>query len=368
MHVLGRRKGRAASGIVFSHSPCGEGRPASATSAGGVFPPRRCQRLSRKASQPSAASGSGSLRWSAGASEARVGLGGGFSVLRRWPEALPALIEDLRGGAASGGVNAALLVLRKLVAVFEFRGRETKQQLDAVIEATWPLVLPIAAAVLQQRSPLDEEAMTQVKLALKIYWSCTQFCLTSSPLIVTSIDSWMELIEAVLKVQGASVPWGCRGSLWRPFPSLLFGQSTRRFPLWRSAGSQSSSLRLSACRFVGGPRRVRAERLDSLQGKEMGSSNCAAHIFALCGAKGTQANSQTRRGGFCLKSLWTTLHRRMGTAPDGTRLVVAETALSAADVALSAHAKLGPAVSVSGGGKRCSVLAADKTERRLFGL
>jgi hypothetical protein len=59
-----------------------------------------------------------------------------------WPGLLPVLQRHLSGGDPAG-VAGALRVLRVLTRKFEFKDEDERGPLAAVVEATFPLVLPI---------------------------------------------------------------------------------------------------------------------------------------------------------------------------------------------------------------------------------
>ncbi|KAL8432123.1 hypothetical protein ACSSS7_004827 [Eimeria intestinalis] len=116
----------------------------------------------------------------------------------KWPTLLDEVCADLRAESTACNLFSALSVLRKLVGIYEFKGRGSRQALDLIIDRTWPLLLPIVARLLKEGGPENAEAMTLLKLALKCYWSCTQLCLSNSPLVVSTMDNWFELLSACL--------------------------------------------------------------------------------------------------------------------------------------------------------------------------
>lgn len=122
-----------------------------------------------------------------------------------YPEKWPTLLDDVCAdlGPDSNEYSilfSSLTVLRKLVGIYEFKGRGSRHALDAIIDRTWPSILPTAARLLKGGGPQSAEAMTLFKLTLKIYWSCTQLCLSNSPLVVSTMDSWFELLSACIMV------------------------------------------------------------------------------------------------------------------------------------------------------------------------
>ncbi|KAL8273198.1 hypothetical protein Esti_002956 [Eimeria stiedai] len=116
----------------------------------------------------------------------------------KWPTLLEEVCADLHADSTACNFFTALSVLRKLVGIYEFKGRGSRQALDLIIDRTWPLLLPIVARLLKEGGPDNADAMTLLKLALKCYWSCTQLCLSNSPLVVSTMDSWFELLSACL--------------------------------------------------------------------------------------------------------------------------------------------------------------------------
>ena len=120
----------------------------------------------------------------------------------RWSSILNEVCADLSACSEASSLFCCLMVLRKLVGVYEFRGRDSRKALDGIIDAAWPLLLPAAAKLLQQAKPEDAELITLFKLALKIYWSSTQLCLSNSPLLLSTMDSWFEMLSACIRMPG----------------------------------------------------------------------------------------------------------------------------------------------------------------------
>ncbi|KAL8441202.1 hypothetical protein Emed_007601 [Eimeria media] len=116
----------------------------------------------------------------------------------KWPTLLEEICVDLHAESSASHIFSALSVLRKLFGIYEFKGRASRQALDLIIDRTWPLLLPIVARLLKEGGPENAEAMTLLRLALKCYWSCTQLCLSDSPLVVSTMDNWFELLSACL--------------------------------------------------------------------------------------------------------------------------------------------------------------------------
>ncbi|PFH35891.1 importin-beta N-terminal domain-containing protein [Besnoitia besnoiti] len=114
-----------------------------------------------------------------------------------WPLLLPAVTADVAARQDSNRLLCALSVLRRLCGIYEFK-RTDKEALDAIIEQTWPLLLPAAAQLLNEGGLGNTDAMQMLKLICKIYWSSTQVCLASSALVVSTMDDWMEVMEQIL--------------------------------------------------------------------------------------------------------------------------------------------------------------------------
>ncbi|OEH76840.1 importin [Cyclospora cayetanensis] len=120
----------------------------------------------------------------------------------RWPTILDEVCADLGPSNDACRLFSSLSVLRKLVGAYEFKGRDSRKALDGIIDRTWPCLLPTAARLIKEGGPENLEAMTLFKLALKIYWSCTQLCLSNSPLVVSTMDTWFELLSTCIKLPG----------------------------------------------------------------------------------------------------------------------------------------------------------------------
>ncbi|CBZ54464.1 hypothetical protein NCLIV_048930 [Neospora caninum Liverpool] len=114
-----------------------------------------------------------------------------------WEPLLPAVTTDIAARQDSSRLLCALSVLRRLCGIYEFK-RTDKEALDAIIERTWPLLLPAAAQLLNEGGLGNTDAMQMLKLICKIYWSSTQVCLSSSALVVSTMDDWMQLMEQIL--------------------------------------------------------------------------------------------------------------------------------------------------------------------------
>ncbi|PHJ25764.1 importin-beta n-terminal domain-containing protein [Cystoisospora suis] len=114
-----------------------------------------------------------------------------------WPLLLPAVTSDVAERRDPTRLLCALSVLRRLSGIYEFK-RTDKEALDAIIQHTWPLILPAAAQLLNEGGMGNNEAMQMLKVVCKIYWSSTQVCLASCPLVLTTQDDWMELMEQII--------------------------------------------------------------------------------------------------------------------------------------------------------------------------
>lgn len=65
-----------------------------------------------------------------------------------------------------------MLALRKIVKRFEFKPKEARGPLLTVMRVTLPLLLAMSHQLVGDNSV---EAGQVLKLALKVFWSCTQF-------------------------------------------------------------------------------------------------------------------------------------------------------------------------------------------------
>ncbi|CAN0395894.1 unnamed protein product, partial [Phaeothamnion confervicola] len=88
-----------------------------------------------------------------------------------WPDMLPTLEQQMRTGEPLRVLNA-LLALRKVVKVYEYKPKEKREPLMRIIATTFPLLQTMFATLLPNDSP---EAAEVLRLVLKIFWSATQF-------------------------------------------------------------------------------------------------------------------------------------------------------------------------------------------------
>ena len=73
-------------------------------------------------------------------------------------------------------IHNALLALRKVVKRFEFKPRDSREPLYAIIGQVFPLLQQLMAQLLGNNIGTIEAAEI-MKLTLKVFWSCTNFCL-----------------------------------------------------------------------------------------------------------------------------------------------------------------------------------------------
>jgi len=125
----------------------------------------------------------------------------------KWPHLLPSLLNQISMNADPSQalrVHNALLALRKVCKRYEYKSREQRGPLNEIVQASFPLLLPLA----QRLSAPDQhslEAALMLKQILKIFWSSTQFYLPGgrgdgSPALADPrvLQPWFDILTAVL--------------------------------------------------------------------------------------------------------------------------------------------------------------------------
>ena len=117
-----------------------------------------------------------------------------------WPNLIPSLLETIQTGVKdmanrSLQVHNALLALRKVCKRYEYKSKEQRGPLNAIVSASFPLLLPLAQE-LSQANQL--EAAMMLKQILKIFWSSTQFYLPveARP---EQLQPWFDVVTQALQ-------------------------------------------------------------------------------------------------------------------------------------------------------------------------
>ena len=115
----------------------------------------------------------------------------------QWPQLLPTISANVQSGQPRP-IQNALLALRKVVKRFEFKPRDARGPLDDIIAQVFPLLQQLVTQLLANNVGTLEAAEI-MKLSLKVFWSCTQFCLPpgacENPAV---LRPWFEMLHAVL--------------------------------------------------------------------------------------------------------------------------------------------------------------------------
>eukprot|EP00887_Chlorella_sp_A99_P003658 scaffold7.g3658.t1 len=114
----------------------------------------------------------------------------------RWPGLLAQVQVNL-GSQDQARVGGALLVLRLLARKYEFRDEEEREPLEALVNATFPVLLPILQALLASDSPAVERAEL-LKLVCKIFWSSTYMEIPAVLLREGQFAGWMGALHALV--------------------------------------------------------------------------------------------------------------------------------------------------------------------------
>ncbi|CAM9437770.1 unnamed protein product, partial [Laminaria digitata] len=97
-----------------------------------------------------------------------------------------------------------MLALRKVVKRYEYKPKDSRAPLLAVMRVTLPLLLAMCHQLVGDDSA---EAGQVLKIALKVFWSCTQFAIPSGEdLEALNVPSWMDLCAKVLAKPLAGQP------------------------------------------------------------------------------------------------------------------------------------------------------------------
>lgn len=99
----------------------------------------------------------------------------------KWPQLVPSLLTTIQAGVADMAnqglkVHNALLALRKVCKRYEYKSKEQRGPLNEIVQAAFPLLLPLAQQLSADNQHSLEAAM-MLKQILKIFWSSTQFYL-----------------------------------------------------------------------------------------------------------------------------------------------------------------------------------------------
>eukprot|EP00614_Pseudopedinella_elastica_P016143 CAMPEP_0172650106 /NCGR_PEP_ID=MMETSP1068-20121228/242126_1 /TAXON_ID=35684 /ORGANISM="Pseudopedinella elastica, Strain CCMP716" /LENGTH=1202 /DNA_ID=CAMNT_0013464469 /DNA_START=137 /DNA_END=3746 /DNA_ORIENTATION=+ len=119
-----------------------------------------------------------------------------------WPGLLPDILACVQSGDPLRMHNA-LLALRKVVKRLEYKMKEDRGPLEAIVGTALPLLEQLVRQLLETQNNSLEAALI-MKLCLKIVWSCTQFSLPngcgdgSNPALLAHMGQWIELIGALI--------------------------------------------------------------------------------------------------------------------------------------------------------------------------
>ncbi|KAF0750586.1 hypothetical protein AaE_006660, partial [Aphanomyces astaci] len=111
----------------------------------------------------------------------------------KWPLLVDNICAAMQSGHATRIINA-LLALRKLVKIFEYKPSHQRDTLNTIVAMTFPLL----RTMLQQLvgNPSDD-AGHMVHLTVKVFWSSVQ-CALPPHMTLEEIGAWLELLKAVL--------------------------------------------------------------------------------------------------------------------------------------------------------------------------
>jgi importin-7 len=120
----------------------------------------------------------------------------------KWPQLVPIMLSTIQSGVADMStkglqVHNALLALRKVCKRYEYKSKEQRGPLNEIVQASFPLLLPLA----QELSRLDQhslEAAMMLKQVLKIFWSSTQFYLPNGDSRPDHLQPWFDILTRAL--------------------------------------------------------------------------------------------------------------------------------------------------------------------------
>ncbi|OQS00591.1 hypothetical protein THRCLA_05911 [Thraustotheca clavata] len=127
-----------------------------------------------------------------------------------FPERWPTLIEDICKTLQCGDPHRicnALLALRKVVKIYEFKPAMLRETLNAIVISTFPLLRTMLQQLMSNPSI---EAGHMVHLICKIFWSCVQ-CSLPPYLTIEEMTVWMELLKSLMskpipELEGPTTP------------------------------------------------------------------------------------------------------------------------------------------------------------------
>ncbi|EQC39584.1 hypothetical protein SDRG_03018 [Saprolegnia diclina VS20] len=141
-----------------------------------------------------------------------------------FPERWPTLIEDIRATLQCGDPHRicnALLALRKVVKIYEYKPPTQRETLNVIVVATFPLLRTMLQQLLSNPSI---EAGHMVHLICKIFWSCVQ-CTLPPYLTTEEMTGWMELLKTLMSKPMPELPG----------PTSPDDEETRhRHPWWKA--------------------------------------------------------------------------------------------------------------------------------------
>jgi len=111
---------------------------------------------------------------------------------QNWPALIPTLLEYIQSTDVLKMYNS-LLALRKVAKRYEYKQKEDREPLNAIVQVTFPCLQQLMTHVSQHNSI---EAAQVMKMCLKIFWSATMYQLPQ----VSGVDVnlWFQLVGQVI--------------------------------------------------------------------------------------------------------------------------------------------------------------------------
>lgn len=113
-----------------------------------------------------------------------------------WPQLMPQIERNITTGEEKR-VLGALKALRMVAKRYEFSDEDSRGPLIALVNGTWPALLPMLQHLLAQPTQSADVA-TMVKLLLKMFWSCIYLEIPVKLLEPDMFNGWMSIIISLI--------------------------------------------------------------------------------------------------------------------------------------------------------------------------
>lgn len=149
-----------------------------------------------------------------------------FDFPDRWPTLMPTLFAGMQQSENTLMLHNALLGFRKILKRYEFKKRDDRHLMNALIDTMFPTIQTLLVQLVDNNLI---EASHILRICLKIFWSCTHYALPNIQAgAVVDIHLWFKIIGQILQ---------------KPLPEASTGQEPvgqpteeserRQWPWWK---------------------------------------------------------------------------------------------------------------------------------------